>query len=124
MSNEAQDLNLGAKMAENEKWLKEQVAFQEWLKTESERSEARCIHIQYQAEFAILKEKISYKIGSRQIDLSFSMSDINFFKDKASLEILDVQAGKDFVAWLKKKGLDYKIETRENEEVLVIVPSI
>lgn len=124
MSNEAQELNLGAKMAENEKWLKEQAAFQEWLKTESEKSEARCIHIQYQAEFAILKEKISYKIGSRQIDLSFRMSDIHFFKDKASLEILDVQAGKDFVAWLKKKGLDYKIETRENEEVLVIVPSV
>ena len=33
MSNEAQEMNLGVKIAENEKWLKEQAAFQEWLKT-------------------------------------------------------------------------------------------
>lgn len=122
MSNESQEINLGAKIAENERWLKEQAAFQEWLKTESEKSDARCIHIKYQAEFAILKEKISFKIGSRQIDLSFDLSEIHFFNGKPSLEIFDVQAGQDFVAWLRKKGLDYKIETRENVEILVIVP--
>ncbi len=124
MSNEAQEMNLGVKIAENEKWLKEQAAFQEWLKTESEKSEARCIHIKYQAEFAILKEKISFKIGSRQIDLSFNLSEIDFFNGKTSLEILDVQAGQDFVSWLKKKGLNFKIETKENQEILVIVPDI
>lgn len=122
MSNEAQEMNLGAKIAENERWLKEQAAFQDWLKTESEKSEARCIHIKYQAEFAILKEKISFKIGSRQIDLSFNLSEIHFFSGKPSLEILDVQAGQDFVSWLKKKGLSFKIETKENQEILVIVP--
>ena len=124
MSNEAQEMNLGVKIAENEKWLKEQAEFQEWLKTESEKSEARCIHIKYQAEFAILKEKISFKIGSRQIDLSFNLSEIDFFNGKTSLEILDVQAGQDFVSWLKKKGLNFKIETKENQEILVIVPDI
>lgn len=124
MSNEAQEMNLGVKIAENEKWLKEQAAFQEWLKTESEKSEARCIHIKYQAEFAILKEKISFKIGSRQIDLSFNLSEIDFFNGKTYLEILDVQAGQDFVSWLKKKGLNFKIETKENQEILVIVPDI
>jgi hypothetical protein len=124
MSNEAQEMNLGVKIAENEKWIKEQAAFQEWLKNESEKSEARCIHIKYQAEFAILKEKISFKIGSRQIDLSFNLSEIDFFNGKTSLEILDVQAGQDFVSWLKKKGLNFKIETKENQEILVIVPDI
>lgn len=129
MSNETntQEINLGAKIAENAKWLKEQAAFQEWLKTESERIEARCVHIKYQAEFAILKEKIAFKIGSRQIDLSFNLSEIDFFKDKTSLEIFEVNAGKDFSNWLKKNGLNYKIETTDNgdgtkSEILVVVP--
>ena len=128
MSNETQEINLGDKIAENEKWLREQAAFNEWLKTESEKSESRCIHIRYQAEFAILKEKLSFKIGSRQMDLSFDLYEIPFFQDKASLEILEAQAGVDFCNWLKKKGLDYKIEVKDGEnnekhEILVIVPA-
>lgn len=105
--------NLGNKIAENEKWLKEQAAFREWLANETEKSEAKCIHIRYQAEFAILKERIAFKVNARQMDLSFNLSEIDFFKGKSSLEILDVQAGVDFCNWLTKKGLSYKIEAKQ-----------
>lgn len=125
------NVNLGNKIVENERFLKEMAAFQEWLAKEEEKLATRSLSIMYQAHFAILKEHIAFKIGARQIEIKFKLADYPFFADKTSLEIFGTKESEDFAAWLNKNGLAHVIETVEftegdevhSTEVLSIVPA-